>query len=153
MGNKDSLSVKADLKNISFNLNGQNIEGKAAAFIDNDKMNLYESSFKWGIHKIDNIEAFINPSEQKGALTFLYEAETKKQDNQENPDTKASFSFNFTSTADKKNTESQNIIENTIGLTSHFNIDMKISDWVLAGQKGERSIKASLVKEPNISCY
>lgn len=67
-----------------------------------------------------------------------------------NPDTKASFSFNFTSTADKKNTESQNIIENTIGLTSHFNIDMKISDWILAGQKGEGSIKASLVKEPNI---
>ena len=150
LGNKDSLSLKADLKNMSFNLNGKNLEGKASAFIDNDKMNLYESSFKWGIHKIDNIEAFINPSEQKGALTFLYEAETKKQDNQENPDTKASFSFNFTSTADKKNTESQNIIENTIGLTSHFNIDMKISDWILAGQKGEGSIKASLVKEPSI---
>ncbi|UTC74550.1 translocation/assembly module TamB domain-containing protein [Treponema sp. OMZ 792] len=150
LGNQDSLSVKADLKNISFNLNGQNIEGRAAAFIDNDKMNLYESSFKWGGHKINNIEAFINPSEQKGALTFLYEMEPKKQGNKETQDTRASFSFNFISTADKKNTENQNIIEKTLSLTSHFNIEMKISDWILAGKKGEESIKASLVKEPSI---
>ena len=149
LGNKDSLSVKADLKNISFNLKGQNIEGQASAFIDNDKMNLYESSFKWGIHKIDNIQAFINPSEQKGALTFLYEAKTKNPKKQENSDTKAAFSFDFISTADK-NTENKSIIEKTVNMTSHFNIDMKISDWILAGQKGEGSIKASLVKEPSI---
>jgi len=149
LGNKDSLSVKADLKNISFNLNGQNIEGQASAFIDNDKMNLYESSFKWGIHKIDNIQAFINPSEQKGALTFLYEAKTKDPKKQENSDTKAAFSFDFISTADK-NTENKSIIEKTVNMTSHFNIDMEISDWILAGQKGEGSIKASLVKEPSI---
>ena len=149
LGNKDSLSVKADLKNISFNLKGQNIEGQASAFIDNDKMNLYESSFKWGIHKIDNIQAFINPLEQKGALTFSYEAKTKNPKKQENSDTKAAFSFDFISTADK-NTENKSIIEKTVNMTSHFNIDMKISDWILAGQKGEGSIKASLVKEPSI---
>nr|WP_303932949.1 hypothetical protein [Treponema denticola] len=149
LGNKDSLSVKADLKNISFNLKGQNIEGEASAFIDNDKMNLYESSFKWGIHKIDNIQAFINPSEQKGALTFSYEAKTKNPKKQENSDTKAAFSFDFISTADK-NTENKSIIEKTVNMTSHFNIDMEISDWILAGQKGEGSIKASLVKEPSI---
>ncbi|WP_253678107.1 hypothetical protein [Treponema sp. OMZ 788] len=150
LGNPDSVSVKADLKNISFNLNGQNIEGRASAFIDNDKISLYESSFEWGIHKIDNIQAFINPSEQNGALTFLYETDIQNQNSKENLNTRANFSFDFTSTAGNKNTENQSVLEKTLNLTSHFNIDMKISDWILAGQKGEGSVKASFVKEPNI---
>ncbi|UTC66364.1 MULTISPECIES: translocation/assembly module TamB domain-containing protein [unclassified Treponema] len=150
LGNEDSLSLKADLKNISFNLNGQNIEGKAAAFVDNNKMSLLDSSFKWGGHKLDNIEASIIPSEQKGSLGFLYEFEPRKPNNKEKIETKAALSFDFTSTADKKNIDNQNIIEKTLNLMSHFNIDMKISDWILAGKRGESDIKASLVKEPNI---
>ncbi|AIN93568.1 translocation/assembly module TamB domain-containing protein [Treponema putidum] len=149
LGNQEALSIKTDLKKISFNLNGQNLEGMASAFIDNNKISLYDSSLKWGIHNINKIEASISPSEQKGFLSFLYEADLKEQNNNENLDTKASFYFDFMSNADKNN-ENKNTIEKTLSMTSHFNIDMKISDWILAGKKGDSDIKASLVKEPNI---
>lgn len=144
LGNKDAVSIKSDIKEINFNLKGKNLEGRALSFIDNNQISISDSELRWGLHKIDDIKALISPSEQQASLEFKYRTDTDKKEN------KASVLVNFTSTADLKDASEQSILKKTLNLTSHFSINIKISDWAFAGQNGEQDITASLIREPNI---
>ena len=147
LGSPDAVSLKAELKEFDFNVNGKNLSAEAVAVLDDKEVFLSGTNIEWGNHKIHNIAASLTPETGAGTLSFDYALLNLKDPSKE---TKASFGFEFNSTVNPKDVPNTNIISKLQTLVSHYTVSMKISDWMVSGKEGTKTLTASLVREPNI---
>ncbi|MGF7108473.1 hypothetical protein [Treponema pedis] len=145
LGSPETLSLKADLKELNYNLNGKPLIGNFTALLDDKQIIIEDTSFAWDIHKADKIAAEIKPEEGRGVFSFNYFLDKK------GGETKASFYFDFNSPVFSNGESDKGLIAKLKALTSNYNVNMKISDWVIGGNQGKEPVTASLVREPNIT--